>query len=47
MLPIGPQEKWFALKATRKALQEYLGRGVVSEYHTSSPQSRNGDAARG
>ncbi len=37
MLPIGPQERRFALEAARNALREYLGRGVVSEYPTSSP----------
>jgi len=37
MLPIGPQEKRFALHAARKALHEFLGSGVVSEYPTSSP----------
>lgn len=37
MLPIGPQERRFALEAARKALQEYLGHGVVSDYPTSSP----------
>jgi len=36
MLPIGPEERLFALEAARKALQEYLGGGVVSEYRTSS-----------
>jgi len=37
MLPIGPQERRFALQAARKALHEFLGSGVVSEYQTSSP----------
>ncbi len=37
MLPIGPQERRFALEAARKALQEYLGGGVVSVFPTSSP----------
>ncbi len=37
MLPIGPQERRFALEAARKALGEYLGRGAVSYYPTSSP----------
>jgi uncharacterized protein len=37
MLPIGPQDRRFVLEAARKALQEYLGGGVVSEYPTSSP----------
>ncbi len=37
MLPIGPQERRFALQAARKALHEFLGSGVVSEYPTSSP----------
>ena len=37
MLPIGPQERRFALEAARKALREHLGDGVISEYSTSSP----------
>jgi len=37
MLPIGPQERRFALQAARKALNEFLGSGVVFEYPTSSP----------
>ena len=37
MLPIGPQEKRFALEVARNALQEHLGGGGVSEYSTSSP----------
>ena len=37
MLPIGPQERRFALQAARKALHEFLGSGVVSEYPITSP----------
>ena len=37
MLPIGPQERRFALQVARKALHELLYGGVVSEYLTSSP----------
>ncbi len=37
MLPIGPQERRFALQVARKALHEFLYGGAVSEYLTSSP----------
>lgn len=37
MLPIGSQEKRFALQAAWKAVHEFLVSGVVSEYQTDSP----------
>ncbi len=37
MIPIGPKERRFALESARKALREYLVRGVVSEYPTTAP----------
>ena len=37
MIPIGTKERRLALESARKALQEYLACGVVSEYPTSAP----------
>jgi AmmeMemoRadiSam system protein A len=37
MLPISTQEKLFALHLARRALYEYLGRGVLPEYRTELP----------
>jgi AmmeMemoRadiSam system protein A len=37
MLPIGPQERRFALQAARKALQEHLAHRALSEYPPSCP----------
>ncbi len=37
MLPIGPEERRFALESARRALREYLAQGAATAYPTSAP----------